>query len=50
MTSDYVGSVVSVKLNNGSTIKGRVLRISPNTISLTELAGKQVSILLAFEN
>lgn len=40
MTSDYVGSVVSVKLNNGSTIRGRVLKISPNTISLTELAGK----------
>lgn len=41
MTTDYVGSVVCVKLSNGSSIKGRVVKISSATISLTDLPGKQ---------
>ena len=44
MTTDYVGSVVCVKLSNGSSIKGRVVKISSATISLTDLPGKQVCL------
>lgn len=41
MSTDYVGSVVKVRLTNGSTVQGRVTKITPAALTLTDLPGNQ---------
>ena len=49
MTTDYVGSVVNVKLLNGVTIQGRVSKITAATLSLTDInSGNSVCTYFQF--